>query len=238
MEPIVFTLEEIIEILSSGEFEKLKGSRESIEFEFKSKKPYALDNKDNKDQKRNTLATAELAKDVASFANINGGIIVCGVIRKVDKGRDIVNGFDLLKEADFYKEQDILGRLNLTIFENLENISVKWFASKDDPTLGLGAIIIPKQKEDRKRFIVSICPAENTTLSGVYFGIPFRKDDKTDWYSIKELKFLRQMMPSTTEEQYMGIFKALGEIKDMLSSKGKSTDKLVELKKRMEQNNG
>jgi len=223
--------DDVLKVLASQEFDDLIGVRESQEFEFKSKRPYVFD------AKRNTLSTAELAKDVASMGNADGGIIVCGLIRKEENGRDVVDGLDLVSKNDFYLEQEIIGRIKLTVYPTLENISLKWFPSKEDPALGLGVIIIPKQQDSKKFFVVRVCAVGEEILSGVYFGIPIRKDDRPSWFDLKDMKFLRQMIPTSTEEQYMGIMNELKDIKTSLAFH-KASEEKVPLKKRLENPNG
>ena len=64
-----FTKDDLERIINSNNFEELKGKYEYEWFECKSQ-PYLLN--DNKGKR-------ELAKDVSSFANSDGGYIVIGV---------------------------------------------------------------------------------------------------------------------------------------------------------------
>jgi len=68
------TRDEILAVLEDGAFERLKGSPENLEVEFK-REPYRLDQENQK---------FELAKDVSALANAAGGIIVIGVRTRAD----------------------------------------------------------------------------------------------------------------------------------------------------------
>ena len=57
------TRDEILAVLEDGAFERLKGSPENLEVEFK-REPYRLDQENQK---------FELAKDVSALANAAGG---------------------------------------------------------------------------------------------------------------------------------------------------------------------
>lgn len=230
-DPKILTSEAIIKLLSEQVFEKFKGVRESQQFEFKQKRPY--DFTDTNIQK-NTLATAELAKDIASMGNAEGGVIICGLTRKEQNGRDIVDEYDFVAKEDFYKEQDIIGRIKLTIYPIMDNIALNWFPSKENPQLGLGVIIVSPQKEEKKFFVVKVCVIEGETLKGNYFGIPIRKDDKLDWFELKDMPFLRQKIPTSTQEQYTGIMSELKDIRASLISIRTSSNKKNRLQERME----
>lgn len=223
--------EDVINILESTDFEPLKGCEEGLQFEFKKKRPYDF----VEDVQKNTLAMAEFAKDVASFANSEGGVIVCGLLRKDPSEIDLVEGYDFISEENFYKEQDIIGRIKLSIVPIMENVSVKWFPSKADPKMGLGAIIIPAQQEEKKYFVVRVCAVEEETLKGIYFGIPIRKEAKPDWVDLKDMKYMRQKNLSNTEKQHIEVMDELKGIKSSLSGLKASADNKSALEDRMEE---
>jgi hypothetical protein len=231
-EPKILTREQIIEILKSQNFEHLSGVRESQQFEFKLKRPYDFT---DTNIHKNTLAMAELAKDVASMANSQGGVIVCGFARKEEAGKDLVGDPDYSSKENFYSEREIIGRINLAIYPTPDNISLEWFPSKHNPKQGVGAIIIPAQKEEKKYFVVRVCAMEGETLKGTYFGVPMRNDDKPDWLDLKDLRFLRQKKPSKTEEQYTAIMEELKSMKANISSFRVSSNKKNRLDERMKE---
>ncbi len=70
-----FTKQELEEILSSGDFDRLAGKYENEWFDCK-KEPYLFDNEKGKH---------ELAKDISSFANVDGGYILIGAKGKNDQ---------------------------------------------------------------------------------------------------------------------------------------------------------
>jgi len=194
--------QEVIDILKSGDFQKFIGVRENEVFEAKSVKPYDLDSDDGG---RKTHAIAELSTDIASFANQAGGFIVCGLdtSNMEDTPHDIVQSTDLMRREDFYKQDDIGKFIKTSIHPSIE-VEVKWYHSAEDADLGLGAIYIPRQDEDKKHFIVRVCESDGLKFKG-FFGIPIRKDDQRDWLPLDEIYRLTKRKPSKIQELHQSL---------------------------------
>lgn len=226
---------EISEILFSGDFNKFIGVRENEFFEAKPIKPYNLEGNDNIEK---IQAIAKISTKVAGFANQQGGYIVCGLDTPPikDVPHDVVSALNLAKKSDFYNEALVYRIIHSSIYPQLE-VKVGWYASSDNPTLGLGVIHIPKQDEKRKYFIVRVCEIDGRTFKG-FLGIPIRKDDQTNWSSDKEVYKLSKRTPNNWQELDQSISEQLQGIETRLSSKIENssrelqpkTEDLLELK--------
>src|SRR5207244_2725189 len=87
----------------------------------------------------------ELAKDVSSFANAEGGYIIIGLTTAEvpEEQTEQVNGFDLLAENSF-NAQAIQGVLAEYLYPRVQGLQVSWVEGVDSAGLGVGVISIPQ----------------------------------------------------------------------------------------------
>jgi len=169
----------ILKILKSKEYSKLIGLEEDIHFEAKGKNPYNLDNPNGR---------YELAKDVSSFANCDGGIIIIGLIHKriINKNTEKIEGVDLFCKSEFDTDK-YFGIIINNIFPKIKEIEISWINDSKDVNKGIAYIYIPKQDQNKKFFLISNLVEESESIKGIVFGIAQRIDSSSQPLSIDQL---------------------------------------------------
>ncbi|HEY9165077.1 MAG TPA: hypothetical protein VIS48_02835 [Candidatus Kryptonia bacterium] len=164
-----------------GEFDSLIGMIEDEHFDAKSGK-YDFSREAGKQ---------ELAKDVSSFANRSGGIIVIGAKTKDDNpaffGRR-VESISLLPTSTI-NPTDYHNVMKEWIYPIPERIEADWALSKSDPTRGLFYIFIPAQPEDPRPFLITkdVDPATNLKRKEILFGYVERVSHSSNPASAKTI---------------------------------------------------
>ncbi len=179
---IPLTKEKLEEILNSGDFNQLIGYYENDWFDCK-KEFYVFDNLKGK---------RELAKDISSFANVDGGYILIGLKGKEDAS----HSGEQINEISLYEENQINIEQHRKIIEEwiypkIEEISIKWLPTKEDETKGLVLIKIPPQKESLKPFLIKNALIDDKTTE-IMFGLAQRRGDKSSHYELRDLHRLIQ----------------------------------------------
>jgi hypothetical protein len=180
-----FNEKELEEILGSGEFDRLIGKYENEWFDCK-KAPYDLESEKGKH---------ELAKDISSFANVDGGYILIGA-----KGEDdLSHSGEQIKEISTFEQTLVNIEQNKKIIAdrihpNVEGLTMVWYSSKDNPAKGLILIKIPPQKESVKPFLNNkIFDEEGNKISGTIFGLFQRRGDNSTHFELRDLYRLIQL---------------------------------------------
>jgi len=135
----------------------------------------------------------ELAKDVSSFANGSGGIIVIGPKTSDDPafyGRRIseVNlvPFDLINSSDYHNI------IKAWIYPRPQGIDIKWISSNQQPGRGLFYVFVPNQPENLRPFLITkdIDLATNRKRKEILFGYAERvshTSDPLDFHAVHTL---------------------------------------------------
>jgi predicted HTH transcriptional regulator len=207
------SIEEIKKILNDGDFEQFLEKKEGDHLEAKQQRPYDIDSQDA------TLAIASLASDVAALANGKGGYIVCGLITQKDQAlqNDIVKSTDLMGRSDFYDQDRIQGIIKDSIYPKLE-IKISWHASSLDSKVGVGAIYVPPQDEEKKYFMVRVGEIEGKVIKKNYVGIPVRKGSEPVWISVDEIYRLSKRTPTSLQQFHDSLSQQISELKDVMES--------------------
>ncbi len=165
-------------IINASDFDLLVGEIESEWFECK-RQPYQIE---KESQKR------ELAKDVSSFANAQGGYIFIGVRTKTSIthfGDEVekIRPFDqsLLNTNQYH---DIIKEW---VYPEVENVSIQWKPTKNDSRKGVVVIHIPEQHESLKPFLIKKT-LDGEKYSEIVFGYAKRKRDISDHLSVIDLQ--------------------------------------------------
>jgi len=163
------TIEKLKRIVECGDFEILKNCIENEFFECK-KEPYRLDSE---------LAKRELAKDVSSFANSNGGYILIGI--RAEKLP--THPFDIVKKISYLSEDRINVRqyydiIKDWVYPEIHGLSILWVKSSKDQSKGIFVIYIPKQDHSRKPFLITK-EVHERKKSEIMFGYAERKSDSS-----------------------------------------------------------
>lgn len=221
-----YNIKEVFSILESGKFDSLKKARENDVFEAKpTAKPYDLD---NTNQSKKLHAIAELSSDITSFANQRGGVIVCGLVidQEDTTPHDIILSVNLIKKSEFYSDEFIQKIIKTSVHPPFEpRIKVKWYPSIIEASMGLGAIYVPRQNEEKKYFIVRVCEIGDKKLKG-FVGVPIRTDDQTQWLDVKEIYKLTKRKPSNFQELAQVFSNQIQELGANLSQKIDSLNKV------------
>lgn len=179
----IFTKEKLEEIIESNNFDKLKEQYENEWFECKSQ-PYLL--AENKGKR-------ELAKDVSSFANSNGGYILIGVKTKKDDAHfgDKISEIRPFEPALASREQ-ILKVCEEWIYPKPDGLDFNWIASKDDLTKGLAVIKIPAQSDALKPFLIKNVLDEDKQIE-IMFGYAERIRDNSQPYNLRDIQSILRL---------------------------------------------
>src|SRR5439155_17792097 len=117
----------------------------------------------------------ELAKDVASFANSDGGFIIIGLAHERLAGQDMdrVSALDLIEESVFeaHRYESIVREY---VDRKISGLQARWIEHKSSPGRGVGVIHIPPQSNDAKPFLLKQLDESGQTHQLV-FGIVSRK---------------------------------------------------------------
>jgi len=170
--------EELNKIIADSDFDQLLGDVENGWFDCKSQ-PY---------QVQNDAGKRELAKDISSFANKQGGFILIGIKTKkstahfgdeVEEIRPFAQG---LVNTSQYK--DII---KSWIYPETEGFEVEWKPTKQDATKGVVVIKITEQKESLKPFLIVKTLDDDKQVETV-FGYAERKGDTSQPLAVVELQ--------------------------------------------------
>jgi hypothetical protein len=172
------TRTQVLAICETGDFTRLIGAVENVEFDCKMQ-PYQLDDDKGK---------LELAKDVSAFANAGGGVILLGVKTEASAdhfGDEVVcaspfaqNLVNPIKYADL---------LNAWVYPAVAGLTVKWKASANDAGKGVVTIDIPPQPNDIKPFLIAKTQIGTKTVESM-FGYAVRKGETSPPLGVKELQ--------------------------------------------------
>lgn len=174
-----FTIEELEKVLSDGDFDSLIGKIENDFFDCKNQ-IYNL---------KDEYSKLELAKDVSSFANLNGGYILIGPKTKNSKTHfgDEITEISLL-DQNLVNPNQYKNVIKEWIYPNeIQGIRVYWKASKIDSKKGILVIEIPPQKESLKPFLISKIVGAGRKISETIFGYAERKGDRSEPKRIKDI---------------------------------------------------
>ena len=165
------TLGELWTALAAGDWERLVGTEESSTIEFKSG-PYRLSEND-KDK-------WELAKDVASLANEQGGVIVIGFRTT----KDAAVGSDVVAEhrpvnRDLVNVETITKVLQSRIYPRVRGVVAKWFPENSEH--GVLVLEIPSQESRDKPFLLEGSLSDDGKLHSGTIAWPFREGGNIEW---------------------------------------------------------
>lgn len=166
---LIMTLsrEDLDALLAVRDFDKLIGQVETVWFDAKDQ-PYDIETDAGK---------RELAKDVASFANSSGGLIVVGA-RTAKSAEHFAD--EVVKIRPMERQLLDPGRYSDVVtdwvFPSVEGFEIDWLPTQNDSTRGLFAIRIPTQTEERRPFLV-VRTLEGEKVVETLFGYAERRGD-------------------------------------------------------------
>ncbi len=162
---------ELLLALEREHFDTVLNTAESDYVDFK-EAPYHLKSPNQK---------WELAKDVAAFANSQGGVIVMGyrtnrpqnaLVDQAVQHRPIQKA---LINWDAYRQT-----IGAWVYPHIEGLTPLWFPADGAVDSGVFAIVIPPQLEATKYFVVRELDRPDGTFPGA-LGVPTRQGDVVSW---------------------------------------------------------
>ena len=159
----------IKKIIKEEKFEDFIGEEENVYFDAK-KKPYNLDSDAGK---------AELAKDVTSFANAQGGFLIIGIKTEPLSKTELL---DVVTEPNPIPKKIINKKQYDEVIKN-------WIY----PNVDFKTYFI-ERAENKGFFVIEICDQDYENIpyltvsnfkKGCLFGYAQRRDDDTSWADIK-----------------------------------------------------
>ena len=171
--------EDLQKTVESIAFESLIGQIENEWFDCKGQ-PYKIETE---------LGKRELAKDVSSFANGDGGFILIGLRTKQsaihfgDEVEEIRPFAQSLVNTKQYRDV-----IRSWVYPVIEDLKVEWLATQAGKDKGIVVITIPPQRDAQKPFLVT------TTLDGsgrkveIVFGYVQRKGDSSQPLNVEDLQ--------------------------------------------------
>jgi predicted HTH transcriptional regulator len=198
---------DIDDLIEAGELDRLIGCVESAVFEAKGSRPYDFSQ---------AFGRWELAKDVASFANSDGGFIIIGLVHDQlpEQDTDRVSALDLIEESTFESSR-YKGIVNEYVDGKISGLQVKWVQNKDKPGHGVGVIHIPPQPNDAKPFLLKQIDESGKTRQLV-FGIASRKGAHSVPSTLEELRKALSHGTSNTATRLTRIEEQLASMHDRL----------------------
>jgi len=203
----------IKEILDEGSFNDFVGFKEDQWFDAKGKDAYHGFG--------DTNDMYELAKDVTSFANSEGGYIVIGfkTDKPHDKNTEEVTELDLIERGEFDAGK-YRGIINERSYPKIKDIEIGWLPSRSDAEKGAGFIFIPCQKEDLKPFMVSGVIEEGCQVKQIVFGVSRRIKDQSSSLTKEQMHNALQVGKNTVSQRLTAIEKKIDELKKPASKAG------------------
>jgi hypothetical protein len=203
---IAVTLEGLGRILAGRRFSEFLGLPENELFEAKGATAYDLGT---------PAGRYELAKDVSSFANSQGGWLVIGLAteRAPDEPVDIVSALELVAETA-YPVSMLEGMLQEYVLPRIAGLTISWVAQGAHAPLGVVAIQVPPQPEDTKPFIIAKVVEEGERVKQIVFGYVRRIGADS--------------MPHGADQIRVAMQRGMGSLAQRLSSMDKKLNILLE----------
>ncbi len=166
-------------ILDCRRFDQLIGQEEDTWLEAKGRNPYDF---------TTSAGRYELAKDVSSFANADGGILIVGLVTTPmpEAKTERVTAHELCSQAEFDATQ-YQGLIDEYVHPSIKGLNVYWLPVSQEATQGLGVIEVPAQSPNHKYFLTAKVVESGTQLKQIVFGVSKRNESSSDPLSISEL---------------------------------------------------
>ncbi len=173
------TIDETAQLLADRNLAGFVGLREGQWFDAKRAAGYNL---------ATEAGRFELAKDVSSFANAEGGYIIIGLTTAdvPEEQTEQVNGLDLLPGAEF-PGAAIQGVLNEYLYPRLQGLTVVWVEDGAAAGQGLGVIRIPALENDRRFVLMKKVLDAETLLPQIVFGVAVRRNSSSIPLTVEQL---------------------------------------------------
>lgn len=172
----VSSLGDLWAALAQGQWATVLGSEEAEWVDFK-RDPYQLDV---------PKGVWELAKDVASFANTRGGVVVIGfdTQRLQSAATDIVTEHRPTRRALVNGEQ-LIDLIAKRVYPRLRDVRLRWFPEQGE--LAVLVVEVPPQDERQKPFMLEGSLGDDGKLKDGTIGWPRREGARVEWVRAAEI---------------------------------------------------
>ena len=183
-------IDAIAALLAAGDLAAFQGIKEDQWFDAKQPPGYDL---------TFPAGRFELAKDVSSFANADGGHIIVGLTTAVvpEEQTEQVNGLALMPAAAF-NVGSIQGVLNEYLYPRVQGLSVTWVEHVGSAGQGVGVIFIPPMPHDQRFVLMKKVDATSTQI---VFGVAVRRGSNSIPYKVEQLHAMCQDGRSSVAER-------------------------------------
>lgn len=162
------SIDEVGQIVAQKKWDSLIGQTEGQSFDAK-KAGYRLDD---------DRQCEELAKDVSSFANAEGGYILLGVETKPSTTHPADEVVALRPFPQKYLDAArYYAAIREWVSPDIDGLNVEWVPEKEHGAQGFGVITIPPQQEERKWFLLVRTIQDDGRRRGTLVGLFERKRD-------------------------------------------------------------
>jgi predicted HTH transcriptional regulator len=186
-------IQTIASILNRRTLSDLQGVREDQWFDAKQPPGYDL---------TTPAGRFELAKDVSSFANAEGGHIVIGLTTSQipEEQTEEVNGLALVHQGAL-NIAAIEGVIAEYVYPSIQGLQVSWVEDIAGTGVGVGVISIPLVPLDRRFFLMKKVLDEGTPLPQIAFGVAVRRGSNSIPFNVDQLYRMCQEGRSTVAER-------------------------------------
>lgn len=187
------TIDALAAILTARNLAALQGLKEDQWFDAKRAPGYDL---------ATPAGRFELAKDVSSFANAEGGHIIVGLTTAVvpEEQTEQVNGLELLPQAAF-NIGTIDGLLGEYLHPRVQGLNVAWVEDAASAGQGVGVILIPPMDHDKRFVLMKRVLDADTPLPQIVFGIAVRRGSNSIPLTVEQLHRICQEGRSSVPER-------------------------------------
>jgi len=200
----VTTIEDIQVILQSGDFAAFMDLREGQWFDAKGRNPYDLDQPGGR---------YELAKDVCSFCNAEGGYLIIGLQHEpiLEEDTERVSGVELF-HADELDLNKYRGVIREYVYPKVEGLAVEWRAATTNQNVGIACIYVPRQSVDSMPFLIKNVVEKGQRLKHIVFGMSRRVGAASVPLTERELHHRMKHGMSTVAERLTSIEQKLDDV--------------------------
>lgn len=202
------TITDIQEILAARNLAAFVGRPEDTWFDAKAAAGYDL----------NTAAGRwELAKDISSFANAEGGFVIVGLTteKRPEIQPDCVGALDLMPMAAF-NAGHIVGVLGDHLYPALDDLEVTWIESDAAEGQGVGVIYIPARPPDRRFTLIGRVLDEGEPIKSIAFGYAIRRGDASVPQTVADMFRMCQNGRTAIAERLLRIEEKLDHLSQLL----------------------
>jgi predicted HTH transcriptional regulator len=218
-------IQDIQDILDSRTLGLFVGQKENAIFEAKGNIEYDISTPKGR---------FEIAKDVSSFANSEGGYIIFGLRHSpaANEKTDVITGLELKPENECLVGSYV-GIANDNIYPEIDGIKSGWVEDAEQTSSGVGYIFIPPQIEQKKYFLIKRLVEEEQLQKGIIFGITRRVKSDSIPFSVQEMYNTMQNGKSETSQRLYRIESKIDHLSQIPQKKESASERLTDKIKKL-----